>query len=50
MPPEVPKWLEDIRNAAQYILSATQGKTLQANLNLPRSDSRRESQDQRRTL
>lgn len=30
MPPEVPKWLEDVRDAAQYILSETQGKTFQA--------------------
>ncbi|MGB2985734.1 MAG: hypothetical protein WBE26_07600 [Phycisphaerae bacterium] len=30
MRPEVPKWLEDVRDAAQYILSATQGNTLQA--------------------
>ena len=30
MRPEVPKWLEDIRDAATYILSATKGKTMEA--------------------
>ena len=30
MPPDVPKWLEDVRDAAQYVLSATQDRTLQA--------------------
>ena len=30
MRPDVPKWLEDVRDAAQYILSATQGKTFEA--------------------
>ena len=27
MPPDVPKWLEDIRDAAAYILHATKDKT-----------------------
>lgn len=26
MPPDVPKWLEDIRDAASYILEATKGQ------------------------
>lgn len=28
MPPETPKWLDDIRDAATYIASATAGKTV----------------------
>jgi uncharacterized protein with HEPN domain len=30
MPPEVPKWLEDVRDAAQYIVTATQDITFEA--------------------
>jgi len=30
MPPEVPKWLEDVRDAAQYILTATQDQSFEA--------------------
>jgi len=29
MPPDVPKWLEDIRNAAEYIISATQRESIE---------------------
>lgn len=30
MPPDVPKWLEDIRDAASYILEATKDQTQEA--------------------
>lgn len=30
MPPDIPKWLEDIRDAAAFILEATAGKTRDA--------------------
>lgn len=30
MPPDVPKWLEDIRDATGYILSATESETVQS--------------------